>query len=349
MPTNYTPVPGNAPATITLPSDLDDANAESVNLAFRAVEDNLMGLAALKAATNVFTAAGQEVQNNDAYNAAWVVVKDALNDTNAGNLWKNILEAKVAGCDGRMRLYTGKVTVLGQIILVFNAKWDTANQRWFPDDTGFASIGLQFEENAGLRLGRRAPGAGTWTDWSALTTGSFVAQGDLACNGDVITAGRVRATTAFDFVTSIARSKLIPYQKSVWSSGVSLTSGGSSITLPPNTRVEIPIELPSGATIDTIKGVVATVTSADWTFTAYKQAPNFSTGVFGSWSSFGTASGTVNSGSTPDPVSFSAGSEVVANNTTTYIVVVVNANTSTSDLAVGPLRVDWHDPGPRNY
>lgn len=188
MPTNYTPVPGNAPATITLPSDLDDADAESVNLAFRAIADNLMGLAALKAAANVFTLNQQEVSNNDASTPAWVVNKDAGSGGDAANMFKNILEAKIANMSGRVRFYSGRTTGVGHAIFTINAAWDTTNHRWFADDTGFDSIGLQFEQGMGIRLASRAPGAGTWTDWSTLTLGDITA-GRHVFAGDHLVAG----------------------------------------------------------------------------------------------------------------------------------------------------------------
>lgn len=197
MPTSYTPNAANNPATITLPSDLDDANAESVNLAFRAVADrgaHLQTVAALLAQANVFTVNQQEVSNNDASTPAWKVTKDAGSGGDAVNYFKNILEAKIANMSGEWRFYSGRTTGPAHAAVTCNAAWDTTNHRWFADDTGFDSIALLFEQGTGMRLSRRAAGAGTWTDWAAQTSGSFVAQGDLACNGNVSTSSNVTAT-----------------------------------------------------------------------------------------------------------------------------------------------------------
>lgn len=363
MPTNYTPVPGNAPAVITLPSDLDDADAESVNLAFRAVEDNLMGLAALKAAANVFTANQQEVSSNDASTPAWVVTKDSGSGGDAANFFKNIGEYKIANMSGKWRFYSGRTTGPAHAAVTCNAAWDTTAHRWFADDTGFDSIALLFEQGTGLRLSRRAAGAGTWTDWSVQTSGSFVAQGDLACNGNVATASNVTATldiTAganviaggeFNYPSTKSRVTIVPLQAAT-STGASVRAAGGAWELPANTRIEVPISLPNGATIDAVHfGVEAIGASADWQGDVYKVSPNYSTGGLGSLTSIasGGTTGTVTSGSEPDLVTMSGGGETVNNATTFYYVFIACAVGSVSSLLAGAVRVFWHDPGPRSF
>lgn len=220
MPTNYTPVPSNAPATITLPSDLDDADAESVDLAFRALSDNLMGLAAIKGNANTFTGANtfngttafndaitlenitatlneQKFTDNDSDAAVLWFQKDAGDDSHFGNIWKHIAQAEIKGTTASFHLYSGDAASTGQFILVYNAGWSPGAQHWTANDTSKVSLALQFE-GTGVRVAKRASGPGTWTSWTSFAAGDLTAGGNITAGGSG-SFGNVQSGGSFNF------------------------------------------------------------------------------------------------------------------------------------------------------
>lgn len=347
MPTSYTPNAANNPATITLPSDVDDANAESVNLAFRAVADrgaHLQTVAALLAQANVFTVNQQEVSNNDPSTPAWKVTKDAGSSGDAVNYFKNIGEYKIANMSGKWRFYSGRTTGPAHAAVTCNAAWDTTNHRWFADDTGFDSIALLFEQGTGMRLSRRAAGAGTWTDWSAQTSGSFVAQGDVACNGDLITASKVKAATAFEYLAGLGRSTVLPVTSVGGNISGSLIDFASGALIKAASDAALwTISLPNGAALASVDVLINKAgTTVSNFYGEEKSGLNWSVANVGSYTQLNTQTSTT-SGLQIKTVAFGG---LTVDNTHAY-VVRVNGGDNTD--AIHALRVNWTDPGPRNH
>lgn len=347
MPTTYTPNPALNPATITLPSDLDDAIAESVNAALRDIANrgaHVYTLAALLAQSNVFTASQQEVSVNDPSMPAWIVNKDAGSSGDVANFFKNIGEYKIAGMSGKWRLYSGRTSGPAHAIITVNAAWDTTNHRWFADDTAFDSIGLLFEQGTGMRLSRRAAGAGTWTDWSAQTSGSFVAQGDVACNGDLITASKVKAATAFEYVTPPVRATVLP----VTSVAGGITGSifdfatGALVKAASDTGLWT-IRIPHGSTLTSVDIMInkAGATASNF-YAEQKSGLNWSSVNAGSYTQLSTQSST-SSGLQIKTVSFGG---LTVDSTRAYAVRVSGGDNS--DF-IHALRINWTDPGPRNH
>lgn len=235
MPTSYTPNSANNPATITLPSDLEPASAESVNAAFRAVADrgaHLGTLAALLAQANVFTASPQEIRVNDASVAAILVDKTAADDSHAtgANKYKLILSSNIGGSAGYANLYCGvKDGSTYQYVIALNAAWDTTNQRWFSYSTVDDTLGLLFSQTGGVIISRRPAGVGTWTNWP-LNSGAIAAGGLINAGSDINSGGAIAA------VGSIT-------------SGSNVFAVGDFIYSPTHTRLPMSIPL-SGGTFD---------------------------------------------------------------------------------------------------
>lgn len=195
MPTTYTPVPGNAPATYTLPSDLDDADAESVNLTFRAAIDNLMGLTALLGQPNTFTAGPLEVDVNDSTVAALVTRKSCDDDIVSGNKWKAVLGFKLGGGgDSYVNVYTGKIGGDQQLAIVLNAVWNTTPQNWSKDNNAADSIALLMSISGSVQISRKAAGVGTWTTWP---TNDGVVNANAFEGASVTATAAVSAATGF--------------------------------------------------------------------------------------------------------------------------------------------------------
>lgn len=251
MPTTYTPVPGNAPATYTLPSDLDDADAESVNLTFRAAIDNLMGLTALLAQQNTFTAGPLEVDVNDSTIAALVTRRTTDDDSHSGNKWKAVLGFALGGGGGSyVNVYAGKIGGAQQFAIVLNAVWSTSAQNWSKDNTGADSIALLMSISGSVQISRKAAGTGTWTDWPTddgvlnvdTVSSNLVSTGTASASGGFYTPG---STGDFNYAPVKLRNPMpVPL-----SGGTSHFSGsnGEKFTFGDTSHIHIPLRLPENA------------------------------------------------------------------------------------------------------
>lgn len=195
MPTTYSANPANAPATYTLPSDLDDATAESVNVVFRALADNLVGLTALLNQQNTFTAAPLEVDVNDSETAALVTRRTTDDDSHSGNVWKAVMGFALGGGGGSyVNIYAGKIGGPQQFAIVLNAVWDTSTQTWSKDNTGADSIALLMSLTGSVQISKKPAGSGTWSTWP---TNSGVINVNSFVGADVTASDVVSAVNGF--------------------------------------------------------------------------------------------------------------------------------------------------------
>ena len=143
MPTTYTPNASNDPATYTLPSDLDNATAESVNVAFRALADKAAHaysvFAQLAGPVNTFT--GQiKVQPVNAADHAFEVL--------GSGAWHPLMVSHTGitylGEEAEVRLYVNNPALGGGPYygaIVCNAVYDTI---WKQQANAFGSTAILF-------------------------------------------------------------------------------------------------------------------------------------------------------------------------------------------------------------
>jgi len=215
MPTSYTENPGNAPASYTLPSDLDDADAESVNLMFRALADNIAGECARLTSANTFTR-GQIVDVTDAAEALLSTTLASTKDANPSNPWQLIIRSE------NLRLYSGVNTgaVQGGIALTYNAKWVPSSNHWEPVVT--SQNAYLFSINYGniyatAQLSVTGGGPANWATWPAYGSavrGDMFLGRNMNVGGAISTIGGITTTTgnfnaaAGDYIYSPAKSRL---------------------------------------------------------------------------------------------------------------------------------------------
>lgn len=357
MSTTYTPNPANAPATITLPSDLDDASAESVNSPFRAIADNLMGLAALKAASNVFTAGPQIVDITDNEVAMIETSKGSLDDASVGgtNAWKLLGNFKCVGTRG-FRIYSGGVDATGLMAIVVNAHWHKSDSKWRQDDA--ANDSYAFWLNGSFYFSRKNAGAAAWSAWPTTATGEVVIANSLTV-ADIFALNTVHATQSMfagaDFKYSPAkpRTKILATSTAT----VATLNGGNGDLLADGTRdfIWVPFCFPEGSEVYNIEIVHTQASATPSEFTLYQRIVD--------WTAVAGASQTA---VTPTAVSGGAvvGSSMVAvgsaiRQLTVFTVSghVFNSDYeyqlkwhpgSGTDSVQGMRAVNWQDHGPAN-
>lgn len=357
MPTTYTPNASNNPATITLPSDLDDAIAESVNVALRAVADrgaHVYQLAALLAQSNIFTANEQQISNNSADTACILVIKDAANDPTSGNKWKHILQVKVANTSASVHVYAGDSSATGQFIIVYNAGWDTAAQHWHADDTGKVTLAIMLEAGTGLRFARRLAGGGTWTDWSTLITSTIDtdinAPGDVNANR-VFSLGAIKAGTTFDYASPRIDVKLGDLSRVQPYGSATLTRSLSGVTLVgANDAAVLKLELDSGSILT---GVDVMFTLSTGTTFQIIELHRYS-GTNWSSPAAPSGSGAIASGTTPvasgtQVASFSGLTETFDNATKRYMLLLGKTGATHAGDIIEEIRIHYTNPGPHNF
>jgi hypothetical protein len=184
MPTTYTPNAANNPATYTLPSDLDNASAESVNVAFRALADKAAHAASVFAqlgTANTFT--GQQT----------------INDTNgfleiAGSArWKLMVSGHCGVTDGsqegEVRYYANDPTLGDPYYgaITCNAYWTGSIWRQQADTVGSTAILFR---STGFDFGYKGPGSSDWSSWPQ-GTGTINALAILA-NSHLFSSAKTR-------------------------------------------------------------------------------------------------------------------------------------------------------------
>lgn len=281
MPTNYTATPGNAPATNTLPSDLDDATAESVNLALRAAADNLMGLAAIKANANTF-AQPQTIDFTASDSPMIRTTKRATDDTtNASSRWKLILELPSLGTR-LVRLYVGTDPTAGAIAITVNAWWHVPGSlNWRQDDTGQPSFALLVIGET-LTVSHQIAGASAWSAWptnagDATLGGNLSAANVFASNTSTATQGFATPGTTGGYAYAPLKTR----PASIMPTGV-VCIGGHNLgqnLIANGTRayVFLSVSLPSNATAGDIEIIHYQDTTTSSTFELMECTVDFTT------------------------------------------------------------------------
>lgn len=164
MPTTYTPNASNDPATYTLPSDLDNATAESVNVAFRALADkaaHAYSVFARLATSNTF--AGQIKIGTPA------ATDHALEVLGSGR-WRPLLVAHVGftylGEEAEVRYYVNDPAAGGGAYfgaIVCNAVYAFSGI-WQQQANFLGSTAILFK-GTGFDFSYVPPGSADWATW----------------------------------------------------------------------------------------------------------------------------------------------------------------------------------------
>lgn len=343
MPTTYTPVPGDAPATYTLPSDLDDADAESVNLTFRAAIDNLMGLAALLGQPNTFTAGPLEVDVNDSTVAALVTRKSCDDDIVSGNKWKAVLGFKLGGGGGSyVNVYVGSLSGPQQLAIVLNAVWSTTGQNWSKDNTGADSIALLMSISGSVQISKKPAGTGTWTDWP---TNFGVVNADTF-SGNTVTSGLVTSTNGvytqgstgdYNYLPSKVR---LPMPIPLGGGQGGFNGSGERVAGSPP-YIPFPLRFPEGCGAATVEVMFSQASSTPSVYRVSKYTVD--------WTSPGAVTETtVVSGSTPPTATFGSLTLAVPSVTASAEYRLVWQPGNAVDALEAVRVTSLHDNGPRN-
>jgi hypothetical protein len=179
MPTTYTPNASNDPATYTLPSDLDNASAESVNAALRSIADkahHAYQVFAQLAAANTMTARNT-YSITDAAEPSVATTVMASDDANVGNKWKCFRRHRVASSPSNsyVREWFGITGGGGEALyaITLNSYWVPASSHWEQDTSSYGSIALMLHPSIGAITSYVAAGAGSWSAWPTTTPVSF--------------------------------------------------------------------------------------------------------------------------------------------------------------------------------
>lgn len=328
------------PATVTVPDGTDSRNqaAEDVEAIAQVLANRTNNLnlhAAKKNAANVFTVAPQTVTQNDASQAALVVDTGAADDANPANLWKNELGFLVSDTGGGYNnLYAGVRTGPGQWIHAINAFWDVANQRWQADNSSYDSFAIIYDIANGVTVSRRPAGAGTWTSWPT-TSGNITVGGNL-----IVTTGN------FEYAAPVARSVALRL-----SAGKGIAPELSTNEyVPTNFGVDVimvPLPpVPAGASLTGVDCSAHQNTTSPNSFKLWKRHVNYSTPAAPTFTQVGSTATHASSSGYPATVSIDPGGLTVINVADEYYVEWLPADAG--DKLVG-IRVNFDDPGPRNY
>jgi hypothetical protein len=290
MPTNYTPVPGNAPAVITLPSDLDAASAESVNLAFRALADNMMGLTAILDQPNEFTGAPIIVNVTNAETAALVTQTIAADDANAANIWKAVLGFNVGSY--YVNIYVGRDGAAEQFIFAVNGVWNAVTQVWIADDHLHPSLALILSVD-GARISHRGAGFGSWTTWPT-TSGDLSLGGTLFAAAAAVVGDIAAGTGNFAYAPARVRTSMMP--TGVVCAGGHNGGNGEVLTNGSRSYVYFSLNLPSNSPGGTIEIVHHQSTATPSVFRLEVITCNFAAPAACSSAWIGTATGPTASG-----------------------------------------------------
>lgn len=228
--------------------------------------------AALKNVANVFTAAPQEVNVNDASLAAIITRTMASDDAEPGNLWKAVVSHRFS-TPSWVNIYAGTEAADGQYLIAINAVWTPADQEFTQDDDTLDSFAVILDMGTGLRVSKVAAGAAAWATWP-------VTAGDISAFGaffDAVTATNgYSAGAAGDYGYSPVklRTSIIPSGKLQagghnGGNGATLAVGGGS------GFGYLDLTLPSNATPGTIEVVHHQTTTTPTVFHLAKRTPNF--------------------------------------------------------------------------
>lgn len=355
MPTNYTPVPGNAPATITLPSDADDADAESVNVAFRAIADNLYGEAAIKANPNTFTR-GQVIDTTSASEGLIKTNLPSTKDSNPSNAWQPLIESLADD----VYVYSGDnpAAALGGFAVTYNAKWVPANNRWEAQNS--AHNAYMFSLNYGniyasAVKSQATGGPANWATWPAFGSPNLV--GDMYLGRNMHVGGDVIGSDNGIFSGAVS-APFFDYPSPQPKSTILFPEGGNQSStlfniLQPGAYAIYRITVPTGATLGevTVKiresaactyGIdLFRIDSIDFSATDVASLPALTTvdtATYGPGVLNAILNWTLDYGGMP----------VNKTDEVFYIRVQCLGGSPTS-IDVCGVKLYWNDPGPRNH
>jgi len=334
MPTTYTPNPNNDPTTYQLPSDLDAATAESVNVALRALADkgahDWYTFAKL-ALVNIFSR-GQVI---DATNSEEPLVKSTKYPTddpaNGANKWKRILEVPTNGST-TLALYAGSDPTDEHWAIVYNAWWSVGDQAWHQGDGTRDSFALLHRGRDITWRIQPAGTAATWTQWpGTVPVGQPV--GNVATLGEYVYALKKPRTTYLNLYSAAGYNVLF--------------DGFNGRVVANDTGfISWPINLPPDAVILSI-GVKASIYTPTDSFQLIRRSP----GSFDLFTGNTAAAEAILSTATASSVTsgltvflLPLGSGISVQESDCLLLRWVPHNTNVVDA----IRIDWLDPGPRN-
>jgi len=238
MPTTYTPNATNNPSTITLPSDLDNATAESVNAALRALGDK----SAFAIATRAAIAAVNEFLHGQVIdppteNEAALVCHRYPGQITSGNRWALVFEFDIESSRS-LRMYTGALGGVGRMAWTINARWNVTDQLWELPDAGGQAAAILWT-TTDLTFHNVPIGTTPFLSWP--TTGSDS------------NAGSLRAVGEFRYATTKTRVRTIPV--SSFSGPASASGADGSIgttTVGDHSYIRWAIRIPPGAVLQKI-------------------------------------------------------------------------------------------------
>jgi hypothetical protein len=339
MPTTYTPNASNDPATYTLPSDLDNATAESVNAVLRSIADkahHAYQVFAQLAAANTLTARNT-YSITDAAEPSVLTSVMASDDANVGNKWKCFRRHRVASspANSYVREWFGITGGSGEAIyaITLNSYWVPASAHWEQDTSSYGSFALMLHSSIGTITSYVAAGAGTWSAWPTSTPISF---------GGLKTPGPV---SAGDFTFVQDKQRMLNLSAPSARGGGVVDSGSGNLSLNDLGYCWWRIQLPHGSTLGNMEIKHYQSGASGCTFQLYiKDA------LWGSPSS---------------APSLTPGTSVTANSTIGYKVTTLSSSGITIDnayerfLVWKPIdtlnqfvsaRLPWFDRGPgRDY
>lgn len=168
----YTPL-SSFVATITVPNDLDPADAESVALPLRQVADRTENLKAITAKLDEINSLSKTLflQQTAADQALVTSTRLASDDTTVtGNAWKLIFRFAITP-SSHVSLYVGGNYDKGVFAVTVNATWTPSTQRWTLEDTTRAAAALFYgtsstvKSTLDLTVSYQPANSGAWQTW----------------------------------------------------------------------------------------------------------------------------------------------------------------------------------------
>lgn len=326
MSTTYNPNASNNPTSFTLPSDLDQATAESVNSPLRDLADKAAYALATRAALslkNTFTR-GQQFEPTDE--------GEPLIDTGrypgsvtADNRWAQVMKLRVEN-DRNVRMYVGGLQGVGRLAFVLNCYWDVENQLWQIEDSDAEGSAVIWKDNS-FSIYNVAAGTFPFLNWP--NTG---------------TQAEFRSMSEYKYLTPKSRVRTIPLASC--SGPHSILSGNGAVWVGTGgvaSHIRWPIRLPPGAAIQRIKIQHSIDESASETFRFTRRRPTWDTGSLAhpteSWLA------TIESSS-------DVGVHITTIEASGYVVdkyddlSLVWVPSALSGNIVEGISIEWTDPGP---
>ena len=324
MPTTYTPNAANDPATYSLPSDLDNATAESVNVAFRALADkaaHAYSVFAQLAASNTFIGT-QKIGTPAATDHAIEVL--------GSGRWRPLLVAHVGftylGEETELRYYVNDPAAGGGAYfgaITCNAVYAFSGV-WQQQANALGSTAVLFR-GTGFDLSYMPPGSADWATWPLA--------------GGEIWAKNVYAGADFLYASPKTRTMyLTPAQAS---GGAFVESGAGNLSLTSLGFAWWRLQLPVGATVTRVDIKHSQATSTPERYELVTRDPQFSAPSSApTWTAISGAAASVDT-STGYKVSSIIHSTLVSSSGELYLLWRPIDTGSTFSSA----KVTWTEPG----